>query len=65
MDLSSGISYFKNAFNSFPAYELVLFWIKSNSLEMFDFSENIFFENFIIRSFFWKRRIFFYCPDLH
>nr|UXD06373.1 putative group II intron reverse transcriptase/maturase mat6 [Eutreptiella sp. CCMP389] len=56
-DLSSDISYFKNTFNSFPAYKLVLFWIKSNSLKMFDFSEKNFFE-ISIRSFLEKTNIF-------
>ena len=56
-DLSSDISYFENIFSSFPAYKLVLFWIKSDSLRMFDFSERNFFE-ISIRSFLEKTNVF-------
>lgn len=56
-DLSSDISFFNNLFKSFPAYKLILFWIKSNSLKVFDFSEKNFFE-ISIRSFLEKTNIF-------
>ena len=57
LESSSDVLYFKGFFNSFPACELVLFWIKSNSFNLFDFTKENFFE-IPVRSFLEKTSIF-------